>query len=38
MARLLYALLPTPDSFVRQLIAWWIDSDTGIAIRERSAC
>lgn len=27
---------PDPDSFVRQLIAWWIDPDTGLAIKERS--
>lgn len=27
---------PDPDSFVRQLIAWWIDDDTGLAIPERS--
>jgi len=27
---------PDPDSWVRRLIAWWIDEDTGWAIPERS--
>lgn len=27
---------PDPDSFVRSLIAWWIDEATGLAIPERS--
>ncbi len=27
---------PDPDSFVAELIAWWIDQDTGYAIPERS--
>jgi predicted phage terminase large subunit-like protein len=27
---------PDPDSFVAQLISWWIDPDTGYAIPERS--
>jgi predicted phage terminase large subunit-like protein len=27
---------PDPDSFVRQLVAWWIDPDTGLATKERS--
>ena len=27
---------PDPDSFVAELIAWWIDQDTGLAIPERS--
>ena len=27
---------PDPDSFVAQLIAWWIDWETGLAIPERS--
>ena len=27
---------PDPDSFVRELIDWWIDEDTGFAISERS--
>jgi predicted phage terminase large subunit-like protein len=27
---------PDPDSFVRQLIDWWIDPDTGTIIPERS--
>lgn len=27
---------PDPDSFVRKLISWWIDDDTGLAIPERS--
>lgn len=27
---------PDPDSFVLELVDWWIDSDTGLAIRERS--
>lgn len=27
---------PDPDSFVRRLIAWWIDDDTGLAIQARS--
>ena len=27
---------PDPDSFVAELIAWWIDPDTGYAIPERS--
>jgi len=27
---------PDPDSFVADLISWWIDSDTGLAIPERS--
>ena len=27
---------PDPDSFVRNLIAWWINPDTGLAIKERS--
>lgn len=27
---------PDPDSFVADLIAWWIDQDTGYAIPERS--
>lgn len=27
---------PDPDSFVAELIAWWIDPDTGLAIPERS--
>ena len=26
---------PDPDSFVRKLIAWWIDEATGLAIPER---
>jgi predicted phage terminase large subunit-like protein len=27
---------PDPDSFVRRLIDWWIDPETGYAIKERS--
>jgi predicted phage terminase large subunit-like protein len=27
---------PDPDSFVRKLIDWWIDADTGFAIKQRS--
>jgi predicted phage terminase large subunit-like protein len=27
---------PDPDSFVRHLVAWWINPDTGFAIKERS--
>lgn len=27
---------PDPDSFIAELIAWWIDQDTGYAIPERS--
>lgn len=27
---------PDPDSFVRKLIDWWIDNDTGYPIKERS--
>lgn len=27
---------PDPDSFVRKLVDWWIDSKTGLAIPERS--
>lgn len=27
---------PDPDSFVADLIAWWIDQDTGLAIPDRS--
>ncbi len=27
---------PDPDSFVADLISWWIDEDTGYAIEERS--
>lgn len=27
---------PDPDSFVAELVAWWIDQDTGYAIPERS--
>jgi phage terminase large subunit-like protein len=27
---------PDPDSFVARLIAWWIDQETGYAIKERS--
>lgn len=27
---------PEPDSFVRKLMAWWIDDETGYAIPERS--
>lgn len=27
---------PDPDSFVRELIDWWIDPDTGLAIPERA--
>lgn len=27
---------PDPDSFVRELVAWWIDPVTGLAIPERS--
>lgn len=27
---------PDPDSFVAELIAWWIDQETGLAIPERS--
>lgn len=27
---------PDPDSFVRKLMAWWIDDKTGLAIPERS--
>lgn len=27
---------PDPDSFIRQLMSWWIDDDTGYAIPERS--
>lgn len=27
---------PDPDSFVRKLIDWWIDDDTGLPIPERS--
>lgn len=27
---------PDPDSFVRSLIDWWIDEETGLAIPERS--
>jgi len=27
---------PDPDSWVRTFLAWWIDSDTGLAIKERS--
>ena len=27
---------PDPDSFVRHLIAWWINPDTGLAIKEHS--
>lgn len=27
---------PDPDSFVAELISWWIDQDTGYAIPERS--
>lgn len=27
---------PDPDSWVREFIAWWIDAETGLPIRERS--
>jgi len=27
---------PDPDSFVRRLISWWIDEETGLAIPERA--
>lgn len=27
---------PDPDSFLRELLAWWIDDETGLAIPERS--
>jgi predicted phage terminase large subunit-like protein len=27
---------PDPDSFVKDLISWWIDEETGLAIKERS--
>lgn len=27
---------PDPDSWVRELLDWWIDPDTGLAINERS--
>lgn len=27
---------PDPDSFIRKLMAWWIDDETGYAIPERS--
>src|ERR1035441_6735875 len=27
---------PDPDNFIRFLIAWWINPDTGLAIKERS--
>lgn len=27
---------PDPDHFLRKLISWWIDDDTGLSIRERS--
>ena len=27
---------PDPDSFVRRLVSWWIDEDSGYAIPERS--
>ncbi|HOD08046.1 MAG TPA: phage terminase large subunit [Myxococcota bacterium] len=27
---------PDPDHFLRQLISWWIDDETGLAIKERS--